>query len=193
MVKAKASVAKARAKAKAKAPAKISAPKIGAKTKEPITPTKTPIKEKVGKATAATPPKRVLKRQATAATPSKGVLKRPACSRDSSWESWAKEPAVEKPVDEEKDGVKDTSSCTKAQAHAFEKALQLPEGTPGALPQEIHELWQNYSSGPGACAMRNAIRNAIVPKNAGYGHVCTVSPNGALMQKVKSLFKQALS
>ena len=74
---------------------------------------------------------------------------------------------------------------SREQAHAFEKALKLPSSVKGALPQEIHDAWKSLPRGPGASAQRNALRNAIMPRDARYGHLCNVDPEGALMKQVK--------
>ena len=68
-------------------------------------------------------------------------------------------------------------------------ALKLPLGTRGALPKEVHELWDSLQSGPGAAKERHALRNAIVPKDAGYGHICQVDPNGPLMNRIRNVFE----
>ena len=87
--------------------------------------------------------------------------------------------------EEEQDDVdaKDYSTCTKAQCHIFDRALKLHPGTRGSFPNEIQELWASIKHGPGTIAERHALRNALVPKDAGHGHVCTVDPNGITMRK----------
>ena len=43
--------------------------------------------------------------------------------------------------------------------------------------------------GPGAAQERHALRNAIVPKDATYGHLCKVDPNGPLMNRIRKVFE----
>ena len=53
----------------------------------------------------------------------------------------------------------------------------------------IHELWDTLQRGPGASKEGNALRNAIVPKDAGYGHLIKVDHNGSLMNRINILFE----
>ena len=73
----------------------------------------------------------------------------------------------------EGDGT-DYSAPSKVRAHVFAEALKLPAGSRGALPQEVKDLWKTMQTGPGAAKERHALRNAIIPKDATYGHVCGV-------------------
>ena len=82
--------------------------------------------------------------------------------------------------------AKDYSVPTKSQAYIFEQALKMEPGTRGSLPKEIHDLWATLQRGPGAVQERHALRNAIVPKDAKYGHVCRVDQNGPLMTTIRS-------
>ena len=54
---------------------------------------------------------------------------------------------------------------------------------------EIHEVWNNIQRGPGSAKERHALRNACVPKDAGYGHVCTIDPNGLLTKRIRDVFE----
>ena len=83
----------------------------------------------------------------------------------------------------------DYDAPSKAKAKVFDDALKRPPGTRGSLPVEIHEVWNNIQKGPGAAKERQALRNAIVPKQAGYGHICTINPNGQLMKRIKEVFE----
>ena len=71
----------------------------------------------------------------------------------------------------------------------FADALAKPAVTFGALPKEIHTLWKSIQRGPGTVPLRHAVRNMIAPKDAVYGHICKVDPNGPLMQRVRESFE----
>jgi hypothetical protein len=43
--------------------------------------------------------------------------------------------------------------------------------------------------GPGAAQERHALRNAIVPRDATYGHICKVDPTGPLMQRIRNVWE----
>ena len=121
-------------------------------------------------------------------------MKKPA-----SWNAWAEqedeeeeeeeEDEEEEEEEDEEDVGKDVNPPTKAQCKVFEDALQRAPGTRGSLPAEIHEMWRNMARGPGSAQERHALRNAIVPKDASYGHVCTIDSNGPLMNRVKAMFE----
>ena len=119
----------------------------------------------------------------------KAPMKKPASS--AKWDAWAEmeddddDEEEEEPVLEEKD----YDAPSKAQCRVFDDALKKTPGTRGSLPPEIHEMWNNIQRGPGAIQERHALRNAIVPKGAGYGHVCAIDPDGPLMHKVKEVFE----
>ena len=134
-----------------------------------------------GKAAAATKKKALAKAKGKAA---KSAMKKPA-----SWDAWAvKDDGEEK--EEEVIGEKDYSAPEKAHAKVFEDALKRPPGTRGSLPIEIHEVWNNMQKGPGSAKERHALRNAIVPRDAGYGYVIsTIDENGPLMNRIKSAFE----
>ena len=138
-----------------------------------------------GKAAAATKKKALAKAKGKAA---KSAMKKPA-----SWDAWAEkdEDSTDDGEEEEEEvpGEKDYDAPSKAQAKVFDDALKRTPGTRGSLPVEIHEVWNNIQSGPGSAKERHALRNCIVPKDAGYGHVCTIDPNGPLMNRIKSVFE----
>ena len=112
------------------------------------------------------------------------MMKRPSTA---AWNEWAEQQeddhAEEEEEEQEDEDAKDYSTSTKAQCSVFDRALKLPPGTRGSCPNEIQELWASIKSGPGTVAERHALRNARVPKDAGYGHACTVDPNGITMQQ----------
>ena len=43
--------------------------------------------------------------------------------------------------------------------------------------------------GPGAAKERHALRNALVPKDATYGHIIKVDPNGSVMNRIRQVFE----
>ena len=142
-----------------------------------------------GNAAAATKKKALAKAAAKAAKTS--AMKKPAC-----WEEWAQEEeddddddGEEEEEEEEGELKKNYNTPSKAQADVFEKALQKVPGTRCSLPVEIHEVWNQIKRGPGAAKERHALRNAIVPLDAGYGHVCNVDPNGPLMNRIREVFE----
>ena len=103
---------------------------------------------------------------------------------------WAKEAEEndddgdeEKKQEGEEEVGKDTRPVTKEQAWNFVNAMSLPPGSMGALPQEIHTLWNSIAHGPGTIPQRHALRNAIVSRSANYGHVCKIDPGGPLMKR----------
>ena len=114
-------------------------------------------------------------------------MKKPA----SSWNAWAEEESDDYDDGEEEEeevfGEKDYEAPSKAQATVFEDALKRTPGTRVSLPIETHEVWNNIQRGPGSAKERHALRNAIVPKNAGYGHICTIEPNEPLTNKIKEV------
>ena len=125
-----------------------------------------------GKAAAATKKKALAKAKGKAA---KSAMKKPA-----SWCAWAEkeEDSIDDGEEEEEEvlGEKDFNAPSKAQARVFDDALKRTPGTRGSLPVEIHEVWNNIQRGPGSKEERHALRNMIVPRDAGYGHVCTIDP-----------------
>jgi hypothetical protein len=138
-----------------------------------------------GNAAAATKKKALAK---AAAEAKKSAMKKPAAS----WNAWAEEEDDDDDGEEEEEEVledKDYEVPSKAQAKVFDEALKRTPGTRGSLPAEIHEVWNNIQRGPGAAKERHALRNAIVPKDAGYGHICTIDPNGPLMTRIKEVFE----
>ena len=109
-----------------------------------------------------------------------------------SWDKWADEPDADDDGEEEEEEVedgKDYSVPTEGQSHVFDKALKLPPGSRGALPSEIHDLWNTLQRWPGAAQERHALRNAIVPNDAGYGHVCKIDPNGEVMNRIRTVWE----
>ena len=50
-------------------------------------------------------------------------------------------------------------------------------------------MWAGIQKGPGSAKERHALRNAVVPKNAAYSHLCQVDPNGPLMRRIKEVFE----
>ena len=122
-----------------------------------------------------------------AAEAKKSAMKKPA-----NWNAWAEEEEDDDDGEEEEEealGEKDYEAPSKAQARVFEDALKRTPGTRGSLPVEIHEVWNNIQRGPGSAKERHALRNAIVPKDAGYGHICTTDLNGPLMTRIKEVFE----
>ena len=136
-----------------------------------------------GKAAAAD------KKNAKAAAKAKQIAKKPA----SSWNEWAEEEDDGDDADdgegEEELAEKDYSVPSKQQSKVFADALARAPGTRGSVPVEIHELWNSMQRGPGSAAERHALRNAIVPKTAGYNHICTIDPNGSIMTRIKDVFE----
>jgi hypothetical protein len=106
--------------------------------------------------------------------------------KPSSWDQWADDGEEE---EEKGDDSKDCSAPTKAQAYIFERALKLDPGTRGGLPSDIHDLWNTMQKGPGAAQERHALRNAIVPRDATYGHICKVDPTGPPMNRIRNAFE----
>ena len=153
------------------------------------------------KATAAAKKKTKAKGNAAAATKKKALAKaaaeakkKSAMKKPASWDAWAEESDVdcdeeEEEEEEEEELEKDYDPPSKAQAKVFDDALKRPQGTRGSLPTEIHEVWNNMQKGPGSAKERHALRNAIVPKDAGYAHICTIDPNGLLMNRIKEVFE----
>ena len=131
----------------------------------------------------------------------KAVMKKPSCAEQKSimdkpscayWKRWADEEDDADDGEEEEEKGEDDKDCsapTKAQAWMFDKALKMGAGTRGALPSEIHDLWNTMQRGPGAAQERHALRNAIVPKDATYGHLCKVDANGPLMNRIRNVFE----
>ena len=138
-----------------------------------------------GKAAAATKKKALAKAKGKAA---KSAMKKPA-----SWDAWAEEEedSIDDGEEEEEEvlGEKDYDAPSKEQAKVFHDALKRTPGTRGSLPVEIHEVWNNIQSGPGAAKERHALRNYVVPRSAGYGHVCTIDQNEPLLNRIKSAFE----
>ena len=91
--------------------------------------------------------------------------------------------------EEEEEGEKNYSTPTREQCHIFDKALKTAPGVRGALPQEVVDLWYSIKNGPGAAKERHAIRNAIVPRDAAYGTIVTIDPNGRQMEKIRTAFQ----
>ena len=126
------------------------------------------------------------KAKAAAAAKQK-AMKKPAAS----WDSWAEQKEADGDGEEEEEGEygKDYSAPTKAQAFSVDQALEIEPGSRGALPKDIHDLWATLQKGPGAVKERHALRNAIVPKDAKYGHVCKVDQDGPLMKRIRTAFE----
>ena len=114
-------------------------------------------------------------------------MKKPAAS----WDAWAEQKDADDDGEEgeEEEGCKDYSPPTKQQCHVFEAALKATPGSRGARPSDVHELWRTFAKGPGAAQQRHALRNAVVPKNASYGHVCKIDATGPVMQRIKTVFE----
>ena len=96
----------------------------------------------------------------------KHILKRP--SAPAGWQAFAD--AEKEGEDAEKEGEEaeaepDTSAITPQQRHVWKKTFD-------SLPAEVRENFQatRGSGKVGACKEANAIINAIIPKDAGYGH-----------------------
>ena len=174
-------------KAKAKAKAKVMEEEDEAKATAARVKMQ-PMKGKVKKEEDGTKATAAAKKQGKAQGNAAAAMKRPASS--AKWDAWAEmedddDEEEEEPVLEEKD----FEPPSKAQAKVFDDALRRPPGTRGSLPPEIREMWNKFQRGPGAIQERHALRNLIVPKSAGYSHVCTIDPDGPLMNKVKEVFE----
>ena len=191
--------AKAKGKPKVQMPKKVQkvaeeeeAQKVAHMPKKATAAAKIKAAQMPKKATAAAKIKAIAaaKQEAVAkAVANKSTMKKPS---GASWDQWAtKEDDADDGEEEEEKGEdsKDCSAPTKAQAWIFDRALKMDAGTKGALPSEIHDLWTTMQSGPGAAQERHALRNAIVPKDAKYGHVCKVDPNGPLMNRIRDVFE----
>ena len=89
----------------------------------------------------------------------KHILKRP--SAPAGWQAFAD---AEK-EGEEAEAEPDTSAITPQQRHVWKNTFD-------SLPAEVRENFQatRGSGKVGACKEANAIINAIIPKDAGYGH-----------------------
>ena len=142
-----------------------------------------------GNAAAATKKNALAKKAAEAKK--KSAMKKPA-----SWDAWAGQEeddddceGQEEEEEEEEELDKDYNAPSKAQCKVFEDALKKAPGSRGSLPVEIHEVWNNMQRGPGSAKERHALRNAIVPRDACYGHVCTLDPNGPMMHRIKEVFE----
>ena len=197
-------VPKAKGKAKAKGKPKVQmlkkvqkvaeeeeAQKVAQMPKKATAAAKIKAAQMPKKATAAAKIKAIAaaKQEAVA----KAVKKKPSCAeqqspmkKPSSWDQWADDGEDE---EEKGEDSKDCSVPTKAQAYIFERALKMDPGTRGALPNEIHELWNSMQKGPGAAQERHALRNAIVPRDATYGHICKVDPTGPMMQRIRNVWE----
>lgn len=112
------------------------------------------------------------------------VMKKPA----GTCFEWAAQPAHDEEAGEEVQ-IKDTSRISKQQAYLFDRALKLHPGVTGSLPQEVHDIWNNVSHGPGTIPERNDLRNLCVPKDASYGHIIKSYEGGALVQHMKDIFQ----
>ena len=176
--------AKSKPKAKAKAKASLSSKRVlsaaaakakaKAKTEEEMPVLKAKDKKKV---LAAEKKAAALK---AAAVKADAVKKKPAAA----WDEWAHEKADGDDDAEECEEMtteKDITPVTKQQAFTFQKALNLPPGARGSLPQQVHDLWITMAHGPGTPAERNALRNLLVPRDAG-------QEGSAEMQQMKQVF-----
>ena len=173
--------AKAKAKAKSKAQQKVEqevhkVPQISKKVQK--------LSEGKDAHKVAHIPKKL---KAVAKKPS-GAAPNSLMKKPSTWHQWADDGEDEEEKDEEEQS-KDSSVPTKQQAYIFDRALKLSPGTRGALPNEVHELWNSMQKGPGAAQERHALRNAIVPRDATYGHICKVDPTGPLMQRIRNVWE----
>ena len=173
--------AKAKAKAKSKAQQKVEqevhkVPQISKKV------------QKLSEGKDAHKVAHIPKKLKAVATKPSGAAPKSLMKKPSTWDQWADDGEDEEEKDEEEQS-KDCSVPTKAQAYIFERALKMDPGTRGALPNEIHELWNSMQKGPGAAQERHALRNAIVPRDATYGHICKVDPTGPLMQRIRNVWE----
>jgi len=180
---------KVQAKAKAKAKSKAQQ-KVGQELhKVPQIPKKV---QKVSEGKDAHKVAHIPKKLKAVATPNSlmkktsGAAPKSLMKKPSSWDQWADDGEDE---EEKGEDSKDCSVPTKAQAYIFERALKMDPGTRGALPSEIHDLWNTMQRGPGAAQERHALRNAIVPRDATYGHICKVDPTGSLTQRVRNVWE----
>ena len=78
----------------------------------------------------------------------------------------------------------DTSSITAQQRYCFDKALALEPGTPGSLPEDIKKKFIELKSG--RPAQRNALINAVVPKDVAYKTVLKLDEH--VVTKFKTMF-----
>ena len=165
-------------KVKAKVKAKAKAMKVKDKVQH--------VQKAEDEANATAAAKKNTKANGKAAA-AKSAMKKPA-----SWNAWAEDDDDDDDDGEEEEeevlAETDYDAPSKAQAKVFEDAWKRPPGTRGSLPVEIHEVWNNIQRGPGAAKERHALRNACVPKSVGYGHVCTINPNGLLIKRIKDVF-----
>jgi hypothetical protein len=180
-------------KANAKGKAKVKAMKLklaATASAEKEMPQQKPAATKAKVAATKKNAKATAKAKAKAAAAK--TMKKPAA-----WDKWAEEGEEEEEdadddmedQDEEGEDKKNHSPVSRQQAYVFERALKLPPGTNGSLPQEIHDFWNSITRGPGSAQQRHALRNEIVPKNAHYGTVVNIDPNGKKMQKIRSAFE----
>ena len=175
-----------KAKAKAKANAKFQVAKVVKKNPKlaKVNPD-APIGETEGLTVKG-------KRQVLASGKKKAALKRPAAMMQkpaADWTEWAAESKEEdEEIEEEGEEVegKDSRPTSKQQNWVFSNALAKHTGVPGALPQEVKDLWHSLH-GPGTIPERNALRNMMVPRNAGYGHMVQFQ-DGAMLEKMKQVF-----
>ena len=142
--------------------------------------------KKIAAATKKAAMKKAAMKNQKAAMQKVALQKKPAGTGLQELQKWAEEDNDEHKPDDPEDF---SSVPTKVQAHVFAAALAKPIGTPGSLPEEIHSLWKGIASGPGTIPLRHSVRNMIVPKDAKYGYMCRVDPNGPLMQRVRNVFE----
>ena len=124
--------------------------------------------------------------------------KRPASSdgsanvmrkKPSTWDTWAeKQSEEEDDAGEEEEDLRiglDDSSITQQQRSVFNKAMAGLPGLPGSLPDEIRETYEKAKHQ--SPKVRNAIVNAVVPKDASYGQKVVVTPK--VLTKFKHMFQ----
>ena len=108
----------------------------------------------------------------------------PTKKKPASWQQFATG-APEGDAEADQKTEKDTSSLTKQQRYLFDRALAS-----GALPDEVQEVHQNIKKErqPGYPKQLNAVVNAIIPKDAGYGSQINFQ-DPATLQKFESTFR----
>ena len=81
----------------------------------------------------------------------------------------------------------DYRPVSREQRHAFDRALQLPDHHPGALPQEAKHVWVSLKTP----SEKHAFRNLLVPRDATFAFKLDFS-SGAAVNQVKTHFHSHL-